>query len=98
MGINAELLIDHAWGWEPVGMEQIKDYRPSTTSISSGQVLMRPYEYEEGRLIVPEMMELLALDLVRKGLVSKQVVLTIGYDRESLKASVPGKGIKDTIY
>ena len=90
MGINAELLIDHAWGWEPVGMEQIKAFRPSTTSISSGQVLMRPYKYEEGRLIVREMTELLALDLVRKGLVTKQVVLTIGYDRESLKQETDG--------
>lgn len=98
LGINAELLIDHAWGWEPVGMEHIKAYRPAATSISSGQVLMRPYEYEEGRLIVREMTELLALDLVRKGLVTKQVLLTIGYDRESLKAVVPGKGIKDTTY
>ena len=97
-GINAELLIDHAWGWEPVGMEHIKAYRPASTSISSGQVLMRPYKYEEGRLIVREMTELLVLDLVRKGLVTKQVVLTIGYDRESLKVSVPGKGIKDTIF
>ena len=90
LGINAELLIDHAWGWEPVGMAHIKAFRPSTTSLSSGQVLMRPYQYEEGRLIVREMTELLALDLVRKGLVTKQVVLTVGYDRESLKQEADG--------
>ena len=90
MGINAELLIDHAWGWEPVRMEHIKAYRPSTTSLSSGQVLMRPYQHEEGRLIVREMTELLALDLVRKGFVTKQVVLTISYDRTSVKQEEDG--------
>ena len=97
-GINAELLIDHAWGWEPTTMEAIKAYRPSSTSLSSGQVLMRPYQYEEGRLIVREMTELLALDLVRKGLVTKQVVLTVGYDRESLQVSIPGPTIRETVY
>ena len=84
-GINAELIIDHAWGWEPVTMEVIKQYRPSTNSISSGQVLHCPYDYDKGRLIVREMTEALVLDLVRKGVVTKQIVLTIGYDRESLE-------------
>ena len=84
LGINAELLIDHAWGWEPTTIEWIKRYKPSTTSLSSGQVLMEPYSWEKGKLIVREMTELLVLDLVRKGLVTKQVVLTIGYDRTSL--------------
>ena len=83
-GVNAELLIDHAWGWEPVTMEVIKQYRPSTSSLSSGQVLHCPYDSEKGRLIVREMTELLALDLVRKRVVTRQMVLDIGYDRESL--------------
>ena len=83
-GINAELIIDHAWGWEPVTMDVIKQYRPSTTSLSSGQVLHCPYDFEKGQLIVREMTELLAQDMVRKHVVTKQVVLDIGYDRESL--------------
>ena len=83
-GINAELIIDHAWGWEPVTVDIIKQYRPSTNSISSGQVLHCPYDFDKGRLIVREMTELLVLDLVRKRLVTKQIVLNIGYDRESL--------------
>ena len=97
-GINAELLIDHAWGWEPTTIDMIKSYRPTTNSLSSGQVLKEPYDYEKGRLIVREMTELLVLDLVRKGLVTKQIVLTISYDRESLKVLTPGKTMKDTVY
>jgi len=84
-GINAELIIDHAWGWEPTTVDIIKTYRPSTKSISSGQVLHEPYTWEKGRLIVQEMTELLALDLVRKRFVTKQMVLYIGYDRTSLE-------------
>lgn len=84
MGINAELLIDHAWGWEPTDIATIKSYRPETTSLSSGQVLKEPYDYDKGRLIVREMTEPLVLDLVRKAVVTKQMVMTIGYDRESL--------------
>ena len=83
-GINAELLIDHAWGWEPVTIKQIKEYKPSTNSISSGQVLSCPYNYEQTKLIVKEMAELLSLDLVEKNLVTNQIVLTIGYDVENL--------------
>ena len=98
MGINAELLIDHAWGWEPTTIEWIKKYRPSSNSLSSGQVLKEPYDYEKGRLIVREMTELLALDLVKDQLVTKKVELTIGYDRESLTVLVPGKTMKDTVY
>ena len=97
-GINAELLIDHAWGWEPVTIAQIKAYRPGSTSLSSGQVLSEPYPYEKGRLIVQEMTELLALDLVKKGLVTKQMVLTISYDRESLKMAPSEKGSKKGVY
>ena len=84
-GVNAELIIDHAWGWEPCDIQTIKSYRPSTTSISSGQVLSTPYDYEKGLLIVREMTELLVLDLVRKQYVTKQVVLNIGYDHTSLE-------------
>lgn len=83
-GVNAELLIDHAFGYEPCTIEEIKAYRPDTTSISSGQVLTRPYEYDETRLIVKEMTELLSLDLVRKGIKTKQILLTIGYDIDNL--------------
>ena len=83
-GINAELLIDHAWGWEPTTLKTVKAYRPSTTSLTSGQVLKEPYDFDKGRLIVKEMTELLTLDLVRKKLVTKQIVLHINYDRESL--------------
>lgn len=84
LGINAELLIDHAWGYEPVKISDIKSYRPMTNSISSGQVLQSPYPYNKARLITREMTELLALDLVSKHLVTDQVVLTIGYDVENL--------------
>ena len=97
-GINAELLIDHAWGWEPTTIEYIKAYRPSTNSLSSGQVLKEPYDFEKGRLIVREMTELLVLDLVKKKLVTKQMVLTIGYDRESLKILYKGKSLSDSVY
>ena len=83
-GINAELLIDHAWGWEPCTIADIKAYRPEANSISSGQVLQCPYSFEKARLIVREMTDLLVLDLVDKGLVTSQLVLTVGYDRESL--------------
>ena len=83
-GINAELLIDHAWGWEPVTLEHVKAYKPTTNSISSGQVLHCPYNYEQTKLIVKEMTELLSLDLVEKNLVTNQIVLTVGYDVENL--------------
>lgn len=83
-GINAELLIDHAWGWEPCTMADIKSYRPQTNMLSSGQVLQRPYSFAEGRLIVLEMADLLSLDLAGKKLVTDQLVLTVGYDKENL--------------
>jgi len=83
-GINAELLIDHAWGIEPVMIKHIKEYKPETNSISTGQVLQSPYEYEKARIIVHEMADLLSLDLVDKELFTDQIVLSIGYDRENL--------------
>lgn len=83
-GVNAELLIDHAWGYEPCTMEQVKQYKPETNSISSGQVLHCPYEADKTKLIVKEMTDLLVLELVEKGLMTDQIVLTIGYDIENL--------------
>ena len=83
-GINAELLIDHSWGYEPCTMKDVKSFKPETNSLSSGQVLHKPYDYEKTKLIVKEMTDLLVLDLVDKHLVTDQLVLTIGYDIENL--------------
>lgn len=83
-GINAELLIDHAWGYESCTIADIKAYRPQTNSLSSGQVLQCAYDFEKARLVVQEMTDLLALDLVDKELVTDQMVLTVGYDIENL--------------
>ena len=83
-GVNAELLIDHAWGWEPCTIADIKSYKPESNSISVGQVLQEPYTVDKARLIVREMTDGLVLDLVRKGLVTDQMVLTVGYDIENL--------------
>ena len=83
-GVNAELLIDHAWGYEPCTMEDIKAYQPQHTSISTGQVLHCPYDYEKTRLVVCEMVDLLMLDLIDKGLVTDQLVLTVGYDIDNI--------------
>ena len=85
-GVNAELLIDHAWGWEPCTIAEIKGYRPVTSSLSSGQVLTRPYTADEAALIVREMTDLLVLDLVEKKLVTDQIVLHIGYESGPDKA------------
>ena len=89
-GVNAELLIDHAWGWEPTTIQDIKAYKPETRSISSGQVLQEPYPYEKARLVVKEMTDLLSLDLVDKGLVTDQLVLEIGYDAVNVKQGYSG--------
>ncbi len=83
-GVNAELLIDHAWGWEPCTIADVKSYRPQTKSLGSGQVLHCPYDFEKAKIIVREMTELLALDMVEKKLVTNQLVLTVGYDIENL--------------
>lgn len=96
-GINAELLIDHAWGIEPCTMKEIKAYRPSGHSLGSGQVLDRPYKYEEGHLITREMTDLLVLDLVEKGLVTDQLVLTVDYDTENLTNPSIARGYKGPI-
>lgn len=84
-GVNAELLIDHAWGYEPATIKSVKSYKPATSSINTGQVLHCPYDYKRTKLIVKEMTELLALDLVDKNLVTNQLVMTIGYDVDNLK-------------
>lgn len=83
-GVNAEFLIDHAWGYEPCTIEQAKSYKPQNNSISQGQVLHEPYTYDKAKLIVQEMTDQLVLDLVKKHLVTDQLVLTIGYDIENL--------------
>jgi len=87
-GINAELLIDHAWGWEPCTMEAVKSYKPENNSFSSGQVLQEPYTFSKARVAAQEMAENCALNLLSKGLVTDQVVLTVNYDRESM--NLPG--------
>ena len=96
-GINAELLIDHAWGYEPCTMEDVKTYKPETNSISSGQVLHCPYEFDKARLVVKEMTDLMVLDLVDKGLVTNQIVLTIGYDIENITDKNISQSYKGTV-
>ncbi|MCR4752683.1 MAG: DNA methylase [Eubacterium sp.] len=98
MGVNAQLLIDHAWGWEPTEIRTIKSYKPESNSLGSGQVLSEPYNAVDGKLIVREMTELLVLDLVRKNLVTRQIVLTVSYDRESLIVLRQGRSVQDTVY
>ena len=83
-GVNAELLIDHAWGYEPCTMEMVKAYKPETNSVCSGQVLHCPYDFEKAKLVVKEMTDQMVLDLVDKKLVTDQIVLTVGYDIENL--------------
>lgn len=99
-GKNAELLIDHAWGWESATIASIKAYKPKSRSLGSGQVLHVPYDAEKARLVLKEMTEALSLELVSKGLLTNQLVLTVGYDIENLKspelrASFKGKVTKD---
>lgn len=84
-GVNAELLIDHAWGWEPCTMRDVKSYKPITKSISNGQVLSRAYNCKQARVVAMEMAYALSLDLVNRGLVTNQLMLTVGYDVECLK-------------
>ena len=83
-GKNAELLIDHAWGWEPCTIKDIKNFKPQRNSIGSGQVLHCAYNYQKTKIVIKEMADLLSLDLVRKNLVTNQLVLTIGYDIDNL--------------
>ena len=99
-GKNAELLIDHAWGWEPTTIEAIKAYKPTSNSLGSGQVLHCPYDAEKSRLVLREMADMLSLDLVDKGLVTDQLTVTVGYDIENLtdperRAKYKGAIVKD---
>lgn len=96
-GVNAELLIDHAWGWEPCTIEDIRAYKPENKSIGSGQVLHCPYDFDKAKLIVREMTDLLVLDLVEKRLVTDQIVLTVGYDIENLMNSEIKKQYKGEV-
>ena len=96
-GVNAELLIDHAWGWEPCTIADIKAYRPEANSISSGQVLSCPYDFEKARLVVREMTDFLVLDLVERGLVTDQIVLTVGYDVANLTDPEIGRQYKGEV-
>lgn len=96
-GVNAELLIDHAWGYEPCTLAEVKSYRPQRKSLVSGQVLQNAYTYDKTRIVVREMMELLALDLVDKGLLTNQIVLTVGYDVENLSDPERRKAYKGEI-
>ena len=98
LGINAELVIDHAWGWEPTDIATIKSYRPQSNSLGAGQVLMEPYKWEKARLITREMTELLVLDLVKKGLVTKKIELTIGYDRTSIEYEYKGPTVSSSTF
>ena len=99
-GKNAELLIDHAWGWEPCLISDIKAYKPDNNSIGPSQVLQEPYEAGKARLVLREMADMLALDLVEKGLVTDQIVITVGYDIENLtdpdrRKAYKGEVVKD---
>ncbi len=99
-GVNAELLIDHAWGWEPCTIDYIKKYRPETNSLSSGQVLSEPYSFEKARVVVQEMADGMALELVSKRLVCDQLVLTVNYDvecltREEIRSKYHGEIVTD---
>lgn len=89
--MNAELLIDHAWGHEPCTIAQIKAYRPQANSSGSGQVLQCPYPADKARIVVQEMTDQLVLDLVEHGFVTDQIVLTVGYDIENLTDPVRAK-------
>ena len=97
-GINAELLIDHAWGYEPCTMKDIKAYRPSSTSVSQGQVLMEPYPFEKARIIIREMADTLALELVEKGMVASAITLYVGYDSENLRDGTYKGAVKTDWY
>ncbi|MGN0438850.1 MAG: DNA methylase [Lachnospiraceae bacterium] len=96
-GVNAELLIDHAWGYEPCTIAEVKAYKPEYNSLGSGQVLQQPYDFEKGKLVLREMVDMLVLDLVDKGLVTDQMVLTIGYDIENLTDEKRAKAYKGPV-
>jgi len=94
-GVNAELLIDHAWGYEPCTMADIKAYKPQDHSSGAGQVLQSPYPFDKAKLVLREMAERLSLDLLSQGLVTDQIILIVGYDRASNTANYQGELTKD---
>ena len=96
-GHNAELLIDHAWGWEPCTIADIKAYKPEASSVGSGQVLECPYDFVRTRLVVREMADQLALSLVESRLVTRQIVLTVGYDIENLTDETRSKAYRGEV-
>jgi len=96
-GVSAEILIDHAWGWEPCTIADVKAYRPENKSIVSGQVLQSPYDFDKAKLVAREMTDALSLDLVDKGLVTNQLVLTVGYDIENLTDPRRAKGYRGAV-
>ena len=98
LGINAELVIDHAWGWEPTDIAAIKSYKPASSSLGAGQVLMEPYPAEKAKLITREMTDSLVLELVQKRLVTKKIELTVNYDRTSVTLSHHGRTAKENRY
>lgn len=93
-GVNAELLIDHAWGWEPCTIADVKSYRPANNSLGSGQVLHQPYTFDKARVVTHEMTDALSLELVDKGVVTNQLVLTVGYDIENVTKKKVSKDVK----
>ncbi|WP_439784768.1 hypothetical protein [Mitsuokella sp.] len=97
-GVNAELLIDHAWGWEPCTLADIKAYQPENHSLGSGQVLQEPYTHEKARLVTWEMTDQLVLDLVAKQLVADQLILTVGYDIENMKNQAGHKAYRGPVH
>lgn len=97
-GVNAETLIDHAWGWEPCSMPAVKAYKPEANSVGSGQVLHQPYPFNKARLVVQEMVDSLSLDLAGKGLSTDQVVLNVGYDVENIEKGIVGVGVVQDSY
>ena len=97
-GVNAELLIDHAWGWEPCTIKDIKTYRPVSSSIGQGQVLSGPYTAEKARLVISEMADMLSLSLLSKRLQTSSICITIGYDRESLESGDYKGEVKQDFY
>ena len=98
LGVNAELLIDHAWGWEPCTIEMVKRYRPESNSLSNGQVLMSPYTFKKARVVAKEMIDNLSLSLVEKGLVADSVTVTVSYDAESLRNPEVMARYKDALH
>ncbi len=94
-GVNAELLIDHAWGYEPCTINDIKNYKPQSNCLTSGQVLHCPYTFSKARLVLKEMIESLSLNLVEKGLITDRIVITIGYDIENINNGYDGEIIID---